>query len=252
MSKDNSKTTEAEIFKINIEEHQSFDGIVETKYISSGEFCKLVADLFRAVYADFEGCAFEINQQGQSSIGVYFNHSEPKNDPQGRPNGVTRTMPDKGGNLKNETVRRIRNHDSLNRNGDRYFLTDQGAEGLSDFVFDYLFSKKDGKINWDKITAEVGQRQTYFGQQSVVYTKISLLDPNKLAAMIFGTTDEEGDNLCYSVNVMRSVSQMVVPGAQGAFQTQYMLAIQKVSEKEVVKLCNQLGVAPNQGLDIIK
>lgn len=253
MSKNNnSKTAEGEKFVINIEEHPPFDPIVETKYISSDDFCKLVSDLFRAVYADFEGCEYAINQQGRGAINLFFNHSEP--DDNDRFNGITRTMPDKNGsNLKNDTVRRIRQHDSYNRNGDRYFLTEQGAEGISKFIFDNMYVKKDGTISWDKLTAEVSQGQRYFNQQPIVYTKISMLDPDKLAAAIFGPTNEDGDNLCYAVNMMRSIPQMVIPNCMGGgMQPQFMLYIQKVSEKEVAKLCNQCGVAPNQGLNIIR
>ena len=247
MSKNNStKPEEAKEFVININDHEKFNGLVETKYISSNELCKLVAEIFRSVYADFEGCRFEINQQGLPFISLFFNHSEP--DEKDRVNGVTRTVQDKTGTLKNETVRRIRQHDTNNRVGDRYFLTEEGSSGIGKFIHDFYINKKDGKINWDKITAEVSQRQTYYGQPPVSLTQVSMLDPNKLVTEIYGSTDEEGNNIVYSVNLMKSVPQQVGMG----LQAQFFLAIQKVSEKEVVALCNQLGVAPNQGLDIIR
>ena len=249
MSKENSKATEEarKEFKITFPEHDPFDGILTTKFISSNLFCKKVSDLFKAVYSDCEGCKYEVNQQGIGHIVLYFNHGEQVVN--GKFNAITRTIPEKNGNAVNETVRRIRMNDTRNRAGDRYYLTNEGMEGLDDFIYDAMIDRKNNKVAWDKIVAEVGARQAMFNQHPIVYTCISMLDPAKLAAAIYGSTDDEGNILAYAVDVMRSIPQMV---SVGNFQAQYMLSIKCVSDKEVCNLCNQLGIAPSQGLDIIK
>lgn len=249
-NKDNSNVTEGarKEFKISAYEHEPFNGIMSTKFISSVEFCEKVSDLFKAAFSDCEGCKYVINQQGLGYIALYFNHSE-KSDGS-RHNGVTRTMPDKNSNHpQNDTVKRIRMNDLRNRSGDRYYLTQDGMDGIDDFIYDSMVNKKDGKVMWDKIVAEVGTNQVIYNQPPVVYTAVSMLDPVKLAAEIFGYTDSKGNLLAYDVSVMRSMPQMV---SMGNFQTQYMLAIKCVSDKEVCDLCNKLGVAPSMGFDIIK
>lgn len=101
---------------------------------------------------------------------------------------------------------------------------------------------------WDKISAEVSQQQRYFNQPPIMLTKISMIDPVKLVEEIYGQTNEEGEVMVYDVHILRSMPQMVA----GNFQAQYMLAIDRVSEKEVAKLCNKFGIAPTGGLDIIR
>lgn len=250
-NKDNSKVTEEarEEFGINAYSHEPFNGILTTKFISSVEFCEKVSDLFKAAFSDCEGCKYEINQQGLGYITLFFNHSEKIDGT--RHTAVTRTMPDKDNKRhpQNDTVRRIRMNDLRNKSGDRYYLTNDGMEGIDDFIHDSMINRKDGKVMWDKIVAEVGTRQVAYNQPPIVFTAVSMLDPVKLAAEIYGRTDEDGNILAYGIDVMRSMPQMV---SMGNFQTQYMLSIKRVSDKEVCDLCNKLGVAPSMGIDIIK
>lgn len=245
MGNKTDETKPAEKFNIEVEVNEQFNPIQSTQFISSSEFCSLVSELFKSVYADFEGCCYEINQQGVSTVALFFNHSEPVDE--NRENAITRDMPTETGGINNEVVRRLRNNDFRVKNGDRYFLTKEGMEGISRFVIDGLVNKKTGNIDWKKVTAEVAQPGNFFNTPAVVYTKVSFLDPVKLAEEIYGRTDENGENQVYGVRTLRSLAQ-VSPG----FHPQYMLAVDKVSEKEVRKLCNMFGIAPTGNLDIIR
>lgn len=241
--KANESTAE---FKIVVEENDSFDPITDSTYMTSTAFGEKVSALFKSVFRDCEGCAFEINQQGQAYIAVYFNHNEAPDDGS-RAAAVSRNI-GAGSNVSNETIRRIRDNDNRNRFGDRYYLTKEGKEGIDDFLFDYLLTRNNGKIQWDRITADVSQQGQMYGQRALQYTKVSMLDPVKLASIIFGDTDENGERVEYGVSVLKSAPQMSI----GNFQPVWILEIKRVFEKSLVGVCNSLGLAPSSGLNIIR
>lgn len=243
----NENQKEVEEFKIEVLEHERFDHIVDEKFVTSGEFCKKVSELFRSIYSDYEGCCYEVNQQGLGTIGLFFNHAEITDE--NRKAAITRIIPEDSG-INSDVVRRIRTNDFRSKNGDRYFLTKEGKEGLDDFVIPNMVNYKTGKVQWDKITAEVANGTAYYGQPPVVYTKVSLIDPGKIAALIYGETDEEGEHWVY--DVVRLSSMPMVGNIGGNFESQYMLKIRRVYEPEVVKLSNQMGVSLANGINITR
>ena len=243
----NEAETKKEPFRIEIEQNEKFGNIMSEKYMTSNEFCTKVTELFRSVFADFEGSKYEINQQGIGTISLFFNHSEPKE--KDRRNAITRNVPREDAKIMNDTVRRIRMQDNRNRNGDRYFLTEDGSDALSGLIAPQMVNRNNGEPYWNKIVAEVAQPSQYYGQPPIQYTKVSMVDPVKLAALIYGQTDDDGERLEYGVRIMSSMPQLV---GGNNFSANYMLAITRVVEKEVVRLANMLGMSPSVGIDIIR
>ena len=156
---------------------------------------------------------------------------------------------DAGVSAKNNTLRSTRNFTSRYQNGDKFFLTDDAKSGLAPFFFDNLRSiyKGNGELNWDKISGEVAE--TSYGMQQQ-YTKVSFIDPAKVAEAIFGKVDEDGVKWVYGVRILRSVPSISMNGTNVA--TNYMLAIERVCEAEVFKLAQSLGIGVNSGLNIIR
>lgn len=241
----NNDANEKKDIKIAVLEHEPFMPITDSMFITSTEFCEKVSALFKSIYSDCQGCAFEINQQGLAFISVFFNHNEAQDEI--RKAAVSRNL-GTDSNLQNETVRRIRSNDSRNRYGDRYYLTEDGKTGIDDFLFDHLINRNTGKIDWSKIVADVSQPSQYFNQRPIAYTKVSMLDPRKLATLIYGDTDENGDKLEYAVQVKKNIPQ----GYGGNFQPIWVLEICRVFEKSLINVCNALGIAPSNGLNIIQ
>lgn len=241
------ETAKDDVFKIGVAEHEQFDNIMDAKYLSATEFCKMISTVFRTAYADYDGCTTEIDQQGNLTVALYFTHAEPKLDPgDDRKIAVTRNLPDDNP-VKNETVSLVRRRDNLLKYGDRYYLTDDGKSGLADFVVNRQI-RPDGSINWNNLVADV-KINSNVGMGDVVDTKVSMLDPVKLATLIYGQTDENGDYWEYGVRVMRSLPQMVSAGPM--YKPDYMLAIERVSEKEVQRICNMVGISTMNGINII-
>lgn len=252
MGKDSKEHDKAdERFKIEVVEHEPMEDIARSKYLKASEFCKKTSELFKDVYADYDGSRIEIDQQGHLSLALFFHHNEPKlvsGDP--RTLAISRDVPEDT-SMHDDLIRRIRTHDSIVKNGDRYFLTKDGSEGLSDFVFDSL-RKKDGTINWKNALAETNMSQSnYFpgyNQVPDIDTKVSFIDPAKVAMAIYGQFDEDGNEWAYGVRIMSSLPSMT--GSN--FQADYMLAIERVRVSELMRLCNETGLFRNPTVDIIR
>lgn len=238
-------------FDVSVAECEAFEGICSQKFMDSDELCRKVVALFKSAYADLEGAKFEVSQQGKGYISLFFNHSEPTNDPSGRVCGVTRFKPDDNAKpINNSLVATIRSRDMRNKSGDRYYLTTEGMEGLTKYVDDQFINRKNNTPMWDKIVAEVSAKPAYYGQPPITYTKVSMIDPLKFIMNWYGETDEYGNNIVYDFSVRRSIP--VVSPIAGNFEPRFFVVISAVSEREVLKLSNDLGVTPNVGINIIR
>ena len=51
----NSVNTERERFEIELDENLVFPSIADTAYMTSVELCKLTSELFKNIFADYEG-----------------------------------------------------------------------------------------------------------------------------------------------------------------------------------------------------
>lgn len=236
-------------FTITINEHEKFDHISDMKFVSSTDFCGLVSQMF-SIYADFEGCSYEVVPGTNSHmIALYFNHKLAGTNTEledGRGIAITK---DAGVTAKNNTLRSTRNFTNRYYNGDKFFLTEDGKSGLIPFLFDQNRSlyKGNGEVNWDKIIQEVADGNCGMPQQ---YTKVSFIDPAKVAEAIYGKVDDDGIKWVYGVRVLRSVPTIALGGTN--VSTNFMLAIERVCEPEVFKLAQGLGVGVNSGLNIIR
>ena len=236
-------------FTITVDEHEKFDHISDTKFVSSTDFCGLVSQMFNT-YADFEGCSYEVVPGTNSHmIALYFNHKLAGTDTQpedGRGIAITKNA---DSSAKNNTLRSTRNFMNRYNNGDKFFLTEDGKSGLTPFLFDQNRSlyKGNGEVNWEKITQEVADGNYGMPQQ---YTKVSYIDPAKVAEAIYGKVDNDGTKWVYGVRVLRSIPTIALGGNN--VSTNFMLAIERVCESEVMKLAQVLGVGVNSGLNIIR
>ena len=253
MSKETENTTRG-AFTIGVEQHEKFEHISDTKFVSSTDFCGLVSQMF-GIYADFEGCSYEaIPGTNTNMIALFFNHKLVGANEDtianivddGRALAITR---DSDGTAKNSTLRDARNLTSRYMNGDKFFLTDDGKSGLRPFLMEGYRSimSGNGEINWGKVTQEVSETNYNMPQQ---YTKVSFIDPAKVAEAIYGKVDEDGTKWVYGVRVLRSIP--TISTGMGTVSSNYMLAIERVCEEEVYKLAQQCGVGVSSGLNIIR
>lgn len=224
-----------ETFKINIEDHEPFNPIAASKYITSSDFCKLTSTLFHSVFNDFEGCRFIAGQNVQPTIDFIFNHGSYD---KGAILGVQRY--ENGDNSSSDVLSKLRNRDNMLKNGDRYYLTDDGKDVIKPLLTRERFNN--GNPNWKGIVSEWQDRgpvSSYYYSQAPVYTKVSYIDLKRLCQLIFGGKDGD-DVLDYDVSIKGVMNpagqQLAIPG-----NTNYVLVITRASSNEVQKTYQRLG-----------
>lgn len=229
-------------------EHEKFEHISDSKFVSSSELCSVISGVFANVYSDYEGCNFEfLPGSNVPTITLFFNHKNEIKTIDGVQLPFACSKEDTENRAINNTLRSTRNYSSRLVNGDRYFLTDEG-NGLKDFIIDNAqFYRKDGSVVWSKLVSEVADGNFNVPMQ---YTQVKCLDPAKLVELIYGKKDSDGISWVYGVRVMRSIPSYTM--ITGMSTSGYMLAIERVSQDEVEKLARQFGLNASYGLNIIR
>jgi len=233
MSKANSNREDRTPFRIELEEHLPFNYIATTKYIPSNELATAVSDLFHGVFADYEGCMFEVPINQPNTVPYFslvFNHGDYDE------NAITACELANGAKPgKNDVLSRVRYRDAQLASGDRYYLTEDGKDVVKSLLIRQLFNN--GNPNWQRIVKEYTEgRQGFYGYNSPQYTKVSYIDPDRLCTLLFG--DKDGDmDVEYHVSIFGPMSSY-----QGQQTANYMLAVTKVSVDEINDAYNKLGL----------
>ena len=232
---DQIKNNQREKFKIEVTEPTPFDAIAESKYLTSNELCRLTSELFKSVFADYEGCIFEATN-GEPTMSLIFNHGKYDND-------AVVACERAGGKVSGSMVLdRTRNRDRQLQEGDRYYLTEDGK----DVVMSLLTSRtyNNGNPNWRNIVSEWTDRTVmnmYSYQQLPQYTKVSFIDLRNLCRLIFGNKID-GDTVDYAVSIASSLTPNGYQAMGGmSMNMNYMLNITRASAKEVAAVYEKLG-----------
>lgn len=245
MSTQNDAAEKREPFKVQIDEHFDFDAIASSKYMTSNKFCALVSELMKSIFVQYEGCIFNAAQGMEPSIDLIFNHGEYEN------NG-TNVFAIERANAKtvgSTVIDRGRSRDSYTRDGDRFYLTDDGKDFVKDLLLRRFYNN--GNPDYRKIVSEFTERgpvNSYFVQQTPQYTKVSFIALDRLCSLLFGAKDKSGEPVEYAVNIAS-----VLPGyqANGMGNTNYVLNIQQISSKELSEFCNSIGLGTSN-LNIVR
>ena len=229
-------------FKVEITDHYDFNAIASGMFITSNEFCKMVADMMKSIFADFEGCTFDVqNGGGEPTIGLIFNHGDYTNSElpvcceRSGAKPVGSTIIDRG-----------RSRDLYNRNGDRYFLTEDGQDFVKTLISRRFFNNG-GNIDFKRVVSEFvdrGPANIAFNQQQVQFTKVCWIDIKRLCALLFGTDEENGDNVEYDF-------RLCAPIQSYGSVCNYVLKIDRISAKELTNFCTKIGVSM-QSINIIR
>lgn len=227
-------------FKVEIDEHYEYDSIAASKFLTSNKFCKMVSDLLRNVFADYEGCMFETNQGMEPTISLIFNHADHTGSE--LPCACTRVGASQVGNT---IIDRGRARDNFIKNGDRFYLTEDGQDFVKSLIARRFYNN--GNINFKTIVGEITDRgpvNIQFQPQENRYTKVSYISIDRLCALLFGTNEENGDRVEYTSNVAAPINT-------GYGSANYVLNITRISAKELSSFCNEIGINM-QALNIIR
>lgn len=228
------KTNKRDKFKIEADPI-AFDAIAESKYVTSQELCRLTSELFREVFADFEGCIFETGNGGEPTMSLIFNHQKYSED--------DIVACERSGNKASgsSVLDRTRNRDRQLQDGDRYYLTEDGKDVVMTLLTGRMFNN--GNPNWRNIVSDWTDRTVvnlYSNQQLPQYTKVSFIDLRNLCRLIFGSK-VDGDNVDYSVTIASALTPAGYQTMGMPMNCNYMLNITRASAKEVAAVYEKLG-----------
>lgn len=232
--------------KISLKKHV-FSGTAKTKYTTSNDFAKAISSIFTQISSDFQGTRIFMNR-GFLQTELYFavtDHAE------GEFKFVDTVQNQK---KKNDLITRI---NSMNRRH-AIVLTEGAKEILKDFIppydevthMPYINSKKEPI--WKNICNERAvQTQNYF-PGGVMSTMLSVaFDMTKFLKGIYGTTNEKGNALEYTVTALRALNPMQYGNIVAS--SNYLLAITQYNRSEVIELTKKTNSMPQENyLNIIK
>lgn len=223
-------------FTVDIEPLQ-FEPTFSGKYISSNELLKLTNNILRQVFGDYEGCKFVV-AGGIPTLTLAFNHRENRGS---LPMACERMQNKSVGNA---IIDRTRNHDRRMKDGDRYYLTEDGMDFIKNLLTDQAFNK--GNINWKTVVSDVIDRGTNVWNNPAntsQYTEVSNIDARKICALIWGSNRTD-DTVEYEVIVARDISQKPAYGmANAPVSNNFLLNVNVVSAKEINRIYRDLGLS---------
>lgn len=247
-----AEETKRETFRIYIESHPEFPAQYGGFFLTSSSLCKTFSDVFREVYSDWEGCKLEFDR-GIPVITSFFNQRQ--EDINGL---VPATSIFNGKKVSgNNVIDRRRNMDEQQRNGDRFFLTQEGKDGLSKFIVNHRISRKSGEPDWGSIVLQASPGQPVQGSpmgffNRVQYTMVRYMDPNKILSEIYGSTNEKGEPVEYAITVVNNRSS--IPGyANRGIDAGWLLRVDQLNSKQLAEVAQRdLGYMMVDDLGIIR
>lgn len=225
-----------------------FKAVAEMEYIRSNDLCSLVASVFHTAFADFYGCLFEA-QNGVPSLTLYFDHGKHEGSDLPCACEIASAATAKG----NDVISRARTLDSLMKDGDRYYLTEDGKDVIADLLLRNVIDRN-GKVNWKTVVADCQDTTTVnmWAQQAPIYTKVSMIDVARVARLVYGhkTMKDDNDTYDYGVTILTPLDipnpfAMQAPNATH----NYLLEIKRVPKKIIDEVSRQIGII--QGSSII-
>lgn len=223
-----------EKFSINVKKHAEFPDSAKTGFLTSTEFCKLTSELFKATFADYEGCIFETTENNcPTTLSLVFNHGQYDED------AIVACERPGGKSVGSSIIDRTRTRDQQLREGDRYYLTEDGKDVVTSLLIPRFYNN--GKPDWKKIVGDFVERNPYnqynqFGQRPPQQTRVAYIDLNRVCSLLFGSK-LDGEPVEYSVAVTQMPYYQMMPG----MTNNYLLSITRVSVKEMTKMYEKLG-----------
>lgn len=240
---------------LTIQEHEEFNPIVGSKYLSAKEFCETVSSMFKVVFADYEGCIINgVAGTTQIEVKLFFNHNKTASD---LPVCCSKEIDEAG--TQNPLLAKTRRYNARMTMGDRYFVTEEGQATLAPLLINNkTLLNSNGTINWGKICSEVADTSSQFAFEPMrqQYTAISFIDPVKLIELIYGTelVDEanEEHKWVYNLGLVSSIPTLAPLNANPNSPMNWMLRIDRISEEETAKLARRYGLSVTNGLEMVR
>ena len=239
-------------YRVIVDEHEPFSPDYEGKYVTSIEFCKLATDYFKAAFANFYGC--KISMQNEPMMLLYFTHLDDF-DPEVDENGIAHVhvateRAVKRANVHDNIIERARRRDNLRDYGDKYNVTEDGKDIIAPLLLPRLYNR--GKINWANIITETSNSQnSIYNTAPIQLTQFSGIDICRVAHIIWGSKDQNGNDIDYGMFVKRDAPIGLQYGMPGYGASNFVLEFKMAHTEEIKKTYNKLGIGMI-GSDIVR
>lgn len=241
-----SEETKRDKFVVELEDPFEFGAIASTKFITSNDLCAKVSELFHEVFADYEGCIFEMTGN-EPTISLFFNHGE-------YPDAAHVATEKIGSKSVGSTIiDRSRSRDRLLKEGDRFAITEDGKDVIKDLLILKVFNN--GNPDFSRIASEWADRapvNSYLVQAPTQYTKVSFISVPRICGLLFGSKDKDGNEVEYSANVVSAINPTGYAYTNTFTTPNYILNITQASSKEVIDFYNKIGIGVSAGMNIIR
>lgn len=226
-----------EKYVLELEEFEAFKDVYSGLFTTSIVLAKKIKEFFQIAFSDIEGARIDY-ENNSLALKVFANHGDHSGDE--LPTAVERFNQRTTGS---KTLDSIRARDNMLSNGDKFFVTDDGADVFGEFLYNrYLRGNK--KPDWKKLTSEVsdGYQQAgfYYGRQvGIPLTQISGLDLSKVLSAMYGNKDENGNNVEYMAVVMGRINNNMMGMST---IPNYALMILRANEGNIIEACKEIGL----------
>jgi hypothetical protein len=225
MSEKEKKETR-EKYSLDVTEFEPFNGTKTIRVVTTHNLAKMLNERIKPAFADYRGCYIEPMPNGQGLAVTFSFNQVPHSDDEDVAYGFDSVESKRGSGSIAERVQNI--YSELN-NGRKWQISQDAID-----VFENLFQVRDTKkIQWDKVTSEVYERNGMFQEgHCVIYG----VDFNKCMELIFGAKNDDGSKIYYNGIIMQPVvnTQMVRPN-------NWTLQLEMMTDASVQELCNEVG-----------
>lgn len=224
-------------YVLEIEEPEQFKQVYSGLFTTSILLAKKIKEFFKIAFSDVEGARIDY-ENNALVLRLFMNHGDHSGD--ALPTAIERFNQKSSGS---RTLDSIRARDNLLSNGDKYFVTDDGADVFEQFLNSKFF-KGNKKPDWKKLTNETYdstvQSGFYYGRNmGMPLTQISGLDLSKVLTAMYGDKDENGNNVEYAAFAMGRIQNNMM-----GFNAipNYALMIIKANEGNIIEACKEIGL----------
>ena len=223
-------------YTLELTENEEFKPIYSGTFKSSIELAKEIKELFSIAFCDVEGARIDL-ENNVPTVKLFFNHKDHSGD--ALPCAVERFNAKSTGSRVLDAARQ---RDNAIQNGDKYYITDDGADIFEEFLLPRYFNR--GKVDWKKITAEVADGNAQYGgygyrYNTQQYTQLSGLDLSRILKKIYGG-EKDGKKIEYMAQFAGQINNGAFSGYQGV--PSFALMIYSGYEDNIIECCKSLGL----------
>lgn len=241
MMPEETKNTSTEALKFEVVEHEPFIPDGSIKLCDGHVFIRnYVEPIFADTFADYYGAKFELTNTNNLMIALYFDRRDHDKD---AVVATTRNPGSTDDGIKNRAIIETRQYTLRNRFADRWYLTEDGMNFMENIFMPNAINKRNGKVNYGNVitTVDMSNQYAFNVGQGYQLTKVSFIDPSKIAAEVFGRKDDEGTYI-YKVSVNRVI------GGPYATSSDFSLRIDRLNMNNYNKYCADHGISNNNGI----